>query len=221
METTQTLPDYPRGITFEQVWAGIQELRESQKETDRQMKETDRIIKEVGEKQKETDRQMKETAQQMKETDRQMKETDKKMGNLYNRFGEMAEHLVKPNIHERFNELGYHFGLSSGSHKVREENGVLLAEFDTLLENKDYIMAIEIKTKPDLEDVEDHLKRLQILRNARDRINDHRKIHGGIAGAIFGSDVKNKTIKSGLFVIEQSGDTMKITVPQGFVPKEW
>jgi len=27
--------------------------------------------------------------------------------------------------------------------------------------------------------------------------------------------------KSGLYVIEQSGDTMKIDVPEGFVPREW
>ena len=37
METTF---DYERGLTFEQVWASIKELRESQKETDRQMKES-------------------------------------------------------------------------------------------------------------------------------------------------------------------------------------
>jgi hypothetical protein len=35
------------GLTSEKVWAGIQELRESQKETGRQMKETERIIKEM------------------------------------------------------------------------------------------------------------------------------------------------------------------------------
>jgi len=193
METTQTIPDYPRGITFEQVWAGLMENREGLKE-----------LREV-----------------QNETAMQIKETNKKMGDLYKRFGEMAEHLVKPNIHERFNELGYHFSFSSDTAKIKDERGIILAEFDTYLEDKDYIIAIEIKTKPDLDDIDDHLKRLQILREARDNINDHRKIHGGIAGAIFNSDVKRKTIKAGLFVIEQSGDTMKITVPQGFVPREW
>ena len=34
-----SIPDYPRGISFEQVWASLQELAASQKETDRQMKE--------------------------------------------------------------------------------------------------------------------------------------------------------------------------------------
>jgi len=40
METTIT-PNYPRGLTFEQVWAAFMENREQQKETAR-------IIKELG-----------------------------------------------------------------------------------------------------------------------------------------------------------------------------
>ena len=33
----KTIPDYPRGLTFEKVWAGIQELKEEQRENARQM----------------------------------------------------------------------------------------------------------------------------------------------------------------------------------------
>ena len=29
------------------------------------------------------------------------------------------------------------------------------------------------------------------------------------------------TIEAGLYVIEQSGDTMRINVPDGFVPRKW
>ena len=42
MAEVQTLPDYPRGLDFEQVWAGLMENRE-------QIKDTERIVKEVGE----------------------------------------------------------------------------------------------------------------------------------------------------------------------------
>ena len=42
MTETGTLPDYPTGLTFEQVWA-------AQMNTDRQMKETDRRMKELQE----------------------------------------------------------------------------------------------------------------------------------------------------------------------------
>ena len=207
MDMKQAVAEYSK-VTFEDYWASLQETR--------------RLIEEVGRKQEETARQMEETDRRMEETARQMKETDKKIGNLYNRFGEIAEHLVAPNIHLRFNELGYHFGAySPGGYKLEDGKGKLLAEIDILLENSEYFMAVEVKTKPDLDDIEPHLKRMQILREARDKFNDHRKIQGAIAGAIFGSNVKKEAIKAGLYVIEQSGDTMKITVPDGFIPREW
>ncbi|MDR1955709.1 MAG: hypothetical protein LBQ30_02510, partial [Treponema sp.] len=50
-----------------------------------------------------------ENRQQMKETDRQIKELQKSMGYLNNRFGELAEHLVIPNIVQKFNALEYQF----------------------------------------------------------------------------------------------------------------
>ncbi|MCL2764424.1 MAG: hypothetical protein FWD40_04000 [Treponema sp.] len=184
---TKKNPDYPRGLTFEDVWAGLMEVRELQKETDRIVKENARQI-----------------------------------GDLHNRFGELAEHLVAPNISMRFNEMGYHFGCySSGGHKIYNDNGELLAEIDIFLENKETIMGVEVKTKPAVKDVEKHVKRLMILRQARDRINDKRIVQGAIAGAIFGNDAKKATADAGLFVIEQTGDTMKITVPDGFVPGQW
>ena len=69
MAEAQTLPDYPRGLDFQQVWAALMENRE-------QIKETDRIVK--------------ENAKQQEKTDLQMKETDKQLGKLGNRFGTMS-----------------------------------------------------------------------------------------------------------------------------------
>jgi seryl-tRNA synthetase len=99
METTQTIGE---GLTFEKVWAAIQATHE-------QLQETDRVDRENAQQMKQTDRQMKETAQQMKETDRQMKETDKRVGALTNRFGEMVEYMIIPNLVAKFDELGFTF----------------------------------------------------------------------------------------------------------------
>jgi len=90
-----------------------------------------------------------------------------------------------------------------------------------LLENGETIMAIEVKAKPAVKDVEHHIKRLELLREHRRGINDKRTIKGAIAGAIFGAEEKAATLEAGLYVIEQSGDTMKIDVPDGFIPREW
>ena len=225
METTAT-PDYPRGVTIEEVWAILKENAEQMKETDRRLKETERLIKENAERQKENEKEnaerQKKSDQSWEETKRIVRRNSKQMGDLHRRFGELAEHLVAPSINKRFNELGYHFGmLWTGGLKIMDEKGKIKAEVDLVLENDDTLMAVEVKTKPEVKDVEHHIRRLEILRDNRRGFNDKRKIKGAIAGAIFGMEEKKAVIEAGLYVIEQSGDTMKIEVPDGFVPREW
>jgi len=82
-------------------------------------------------------------------------------------------------------------------------------------------MAVEVKTKPKTNDIEHHVKRLKILRKHRDKLNDKRKIYGAVAGAVFGSSEKQAVLDAGFYAIKQSGDTMKIVVPDNFVPSEW
>ena len=226
METTST-PDYERGLTFEQVWASIQELRKSQQEeAERWRKEAERREGEArrreDEAERRAEREAKETAEWKEEVKRMIRKSNKQMGDLHRRFGQLAEHLVAPNINKRFNELGYHFGaVSPGGHRIYDEKGKVKTEIDILLENGETVMAVEVKVEPAVKDVEHHINRLEILRDHRRKINDNRKIQGAIAGAIFGTAEKKATAEAGLYVIEQSGDTMKIDVPEGFVPREW
>ncbi len=163
-----------------------------------------------------------ETAQQMKETDRKMARLEKQMGGLHNSFGEMAEHLVAPSIGKRFNELGYHFNaVAPGGYKVFDDTGKVVAQVDILLENSDYIMAVEVKAKVHTKDMEHHAKRLELLRKHWEKRGDKRVIRGAIAGAIFGNTEKEAAIEAGFYVLVQSGDTMKLELPDGFVPREW
>ena len=246
---TNTTPDYERGLTFEKVWASIQELRKSQAEeaerwrgeAERRREEAEqeaKLRKEEAEREaklrKEEDERWREEAerraeQQAKETakwkadfDRMVRRSNKQLGELHRRFGQLAEHLVAPNIYKRFNERGYHFNMyASKGARIDDENGRARTEIDILLENGETLMAVEVKAKPAVKDVEHHIRRLEILREFRCGLNDNRKIQGAIAGAIFGTAEKKATIEAGLYVIEQSGDTMRIDVPEGFVPREW
>jgi hypothetical protein len=163
---------------------------------------------------------MRELDRQMKETDRQMKETDRKIGELGNRFGELAEHLVAPSIKEKFNALGYHFDEISQDKEIVYPDGKYL-EVDILLENETFSIAVEVKAKPKIPDIDDHIKRLEFLRRHMDKRHDGRKLQGAIAGAIMPQNVRDYTLKSGFYVIEQTGDTVKIDVPKGFIPREW
>ncbi|MDR1909106.1 MAG: hypothetical protein LBQ35_04260, partial [Spirochaetaceae bacterium] len=144
-----------RITTPEEYWEQLMEDKRERKEaeahlralfaeTDRQMKES---IKETDRRIQETDRLLQETLLGMKETDKRMKETDRLVGRLGNRFGELAEHLVVPNLKEKFNALGYRFDYTSTNVEVAVE-GRLVAEIDVLLENGEYALAVEIKSKP-------------------------------------------------------------------------
>jgi hypothetical protein len=204
----ESSPPTGEGLTFEKVWAmfqksdlQMQEVREQQIDNALQLKETDRLIKELRKSQKKTSRQM---------------------GDLHNRFGEIAEHLVAPGIAKRFNEMGYHFdAVSPGGYKILNAEGKTRAEIDILLENSEYIIAVEVKTRVHEKDIEHHIKRLEILKEHRLKNNDRRIIRGAMAAAVFGSVAKKAVIEAGFYVFEQSGDTMKVDVPEGFSPRQW
>ncbi|GHU52915.1 hypothetical protein FACS1894200_13420 [Spirochaetia bacterium] len=181
------------GLTFEKVWDALMETREQMKETDRRMEET---------------------AQQMKET-------DKRVGELTNRFGEMVKHMVIPNLLTKFNELGFTF-TKAGRNKIADKEHSIFTEVDAFLENSDVVMSVETKTKPNTDDINEHIERMEKLRKYADLHEDKRKYLGAIAGLVFGDSVKTYALKKGFYVIEPSGDTSNITPPTGkYHPHEW
>jgi hypothetical protein len=217
------------GLTFEKVWAMFQESDRRMREfQESQRKSQENIEREMRESRENAEREMlefrksqQETARQIKETDRQVKMTAESIGKLGNRFGELAEHLVVPNIMEKFNAQGYQFKGVAENQRITNEQGQTIAEIDILLENGSYCIAVEVKAKPQVTDIADFVRRLGVLRRYKDDNKDKRKIRGALAGAIFHQSVKDAVLKAGLYVVEQSGDTVKINIPEGFNPKEW
>jgi hypothetical protein len=198
MSTTETIGE---GLTFEKVWAAIQATNEQMKATDERMKATDEQIKAISE---------------------QMKETDRRFGNFTNRFGEIVEYMVVPKLEEKFRELGFEFEKTHRNSKIRDQEHGISAEIDAFLENGDKAMVVEIKTKPTVEDIDDHIKRMEKLRAYADWHDDRRKYLGAIAGAVFGDSEKTYALKKGFYVIEPSGDTFTISEPGGdYYPHEW
>jgi hypothetical protein len=83
-------------------------------------------------------------------------------------------------------------------------------------------MAVEIKTKPTIDDIHDHIERMEKLRAYADLHNDKRVYLGAVAGVVFNESEKTYTLKKGLYVIEPSGETFKITEPRDkYRPREW
>jgi hypothetical protein len=238
MAATQMIPEWR--TTADEIWAilkenaqGFKELKKFQeetaqqmKETDRQMKETDRRLEETAQQMKETDRQMKENARRMKETDqrieetaRQMKETDRRLGKLTNRFGEVIEHMIVPNLVAKFRELGFEFTKATRNTEIVDRKHDIILETDAFLENGDKVMVVEIKSKPSTDDVDDHIERMEKLRKYADLRGDKRGYLGAIAGVVVSESLSVYALKNGFYVIEPSGDTFNIIEPKG--PHEW
>jgi hypothetical protein len=205
MATTQTMD---QGFDFEEFMAGMGELRKRQEETARQMEKTDR--------------QMQETDQLIKETAEQQKRTAKLVGDLSKRFGQTVEYMVVPNLVKKFKELGFVFEKAHQNTEITDQDDQVIAEIDAFMENGDKAMAVESKVKPSVEDVDDHVKRLEKLREYADRHNDTRKYLGAIAGVILSKSVKTYALSRGFYVLEPSGDTFVIIEPTGdYHPHEW
>ncbi|GHV03738.1 hypothetical protein FACS189485_07630 [Spirochaetia bacterium] len=152
----------------------------------------------------------------------QIKETAKQVGMLGNRFGEMVEYMVVPNLVTKFHELGFEFEQTNRGMVIRNQKHNIFTEVDAFLENGDKVMAVETKTKPKISDIDEHIERMEKLRKVADLRNDKRKYLGAIAGVIFGDSEKTYALKNGFYVVEPSGDTFNITEPTGtYYPHEW
>jgi hypothetical protein len=205
MEQTQPIPEWR--ATADEIWAMLRETTRKQEETARQMEETGRRMEE-------TDRRMEETA-------RQMKETDNRLGELTNRFGDMVEYMVLPNLVTKFEELDFTFTRANRT-EIKDKEHDIFMEVDALLENGDKVMAVEIKTKPNVDDINDHIERMEKLRKYADLHDDKRVYLGAIAGVVFSESEKVYALKKGFYVIEPSGETFKITEPKDkYRPHEW
>ncbi|MCL2609631.1 MAG: hypothetical protein FWD94_07005 [Treponema sp.] len=205
----------PEGLTVEQFWemfyAKIAENEERNKEYERKR----------AEEKAEFDRKWAGMVENWERADRRIQEANRQVGGISNTFGEVIEHLVLPGIEDRFAEMGLRFSQVSPRRKLKDSAGRVVAEIDLLLENKDTIVAVETKGKPSVKDIESHGGKLEKLREWLGETGDRRRILGAVAGAVFGSGERLAALKTGFYVVVQSGDTMRMDVPEGFEPKVW
>jgi len=225
MSDTAMTSEAGKGLTFESVWALF-------RETDARMAENDRRIKEkfdnIAEKQAETRRQMAETDARMKETDAKLEklraivaETSRNIDGVNRTLGDWTEEMVRAQLWKKFEGAGFNF-TKGGRMTFRNRKKQIIAEVDAFLENGDYAMPVEIKSQFTTQDVDGHIKRIEVLRAYMDERSDKRKLIGCIAGAVVREDVRRYAHQNGLYVIVQSGDSVVLArAPKGFKPREW
>ncbi|MDR2246062.1 MAG: hypothetical protein LBE17_05215 [Treponema sp.] len=202
-DTTVQSREPPRGVTFEQVWALIQE-------TDRQLKETALQFKEMG---AETDRRM-------QETDRRIKETQRIVGDLGNRFGDIAEQMLVPDLVDKFEQFGFSFRKLNRNVRWKEKEHNLSMEHDAVLENGTQVMIVEVKSKLNTVDIDEQIRRMEEVRRYADLEGDTRQFFCAIA-ALTGLDrVIKYALSNGLYLIMPSGEDVVVTKPAS-EPRIW
>jgi hypothetical protein len=152
----------------------------------------------------------------IREAQQAVKETQKNIGGLGNTLGSIIEHILTPGLPLKFKKLGYSFNRIA-TYKFAE--GVY-AQIDGMLENGDQAVAVEVKTTLRQTDIDDHIIRMGKIRAYADEHGDKRRFMGAIAATITDEPTKNYALKNGLFVIEPSGEDVKVTKPEQ-EPRIW
>lgn len=178
------------------------------------------IFAELAERSKETDRQLKETdarlEKRFKETDKQLKETGRKIDNLTGKWGRFVEGFVAPAAEWLFKEWGIE--IHEVYQRARKRKNGSGMEIDILAINAEYAVLIEVKTTLGVDDVKEHLDRLAKFREFFPQYGE-RKIVGAVAGIVIEEGADKFAYKNGLFVIAQSGESVKVLNDPNFQPK--
>jgi hypothetical protein len=90
-----------------------------------------------------------------------------------------------------------------------------------LLLNETIALAVEVKTTMTRGDVDKHTTRMGILRRKPNSLFVNRKLYGAMAGVKMSDYARKYAISKGFFVIQLTGDAIKVDMPEGFEPKTW
>ena len=201
--------------TPQEVWQLLGELAQAQRELTEAQKETDRRFQETDRRFQETDRRFRETERLLKE---QSQRLNQELGQLGNRLGEFVEYQVRPAAVRLFRERGIDVHEISTDLSVQKGGEGL--EIDLLVVNSDEAIAIEVKSKLDQDDVDEHLERLAKFKQLLPRYQPL-KILGAVAAMVVPDQIANYAYRKGLFVIAQSGDDLMILNDAKFRPNTW
>jgi hypothetical protein len=163
---------------------------------------------------------MEELREAHKETEKAHKETEKALGRLSNRLGDMAEYTLLPNLPEKFKKFHFTFQVINRNRKIADDEHGIHTEIDAFLENGNQAMAVEVKLTLKREDVDDHVRRMERIRQYANLHNDKRQFFGAIAATVIDEDAKRYALKQGFFIIEPSGEDVKI-IPPASKPRVW
>ena len=199
-------------VTLDDVWRLF-------KATDERFNATDERIARLNEETNERFKANDEAAiRRHAETEAALRELSRRMGHFSNQVGEFAEELVVPAARRLFAARG--IPVHTVARNVQGDRNGRATEVDILVVNTDHVVAIEVKTRPRITHVDDHLDRLAMFKEIFPEYGE-RKLLGAIVGILFDENIARYAYQRGLFVLGQSGDAVTILNDGKFQPKVW
>jgi hypothetical protein len=212
MATTQP----QMGLTFEDVWAALMKTEEMQRKTDEQMRET-------AEMQRKTDEQLRKTEKTVDKMAAKVDRITANVGGLNRSMGELIETLIAARLWEKFDAYPYNLKRVYQRVPLYDENNRVITDIDILLSDGAYAMAVEVKRELDkTDDVDHHLKRMDLIRKYPPAECNGKKLLGAMAGGAVDPDIQKYAHSVGLFVLELTGESVRLAeTPQEFEPRQW
>ncbi len=180
---------------MEELFRGIRELRESQKETDRMIKENQREIDKLRESQKETENFLKEVM-------RGIRELRIQLGDIGLVQGEIGEELFYRNLKSMFKKRGMVFNsVRRNLRKSRDDR-----EYDIVATNGTQVLVVEVKNKLRRRHIDQFLEeRLPEFKEKFPQYKD-KELLGAVGGLVVKDDVARYAERKGLFVLTQTDE---------------
>jgi len=207
--------------TLEEVWRLFRETDLKFQETDRQFKEGERRLQEterlMKEQSRELDRRFKETERLMKERSREL---DRRIGELGGRLGDFVEGLIKPSVARLFQERGIPIHKTYSDVSANNPELALATQIDLFVINNNACALIEVKSKLSVDDVNDHLERMEKFKPLFPEYAD-KKAFGVVAAMVIPEDVARYAYRKGFFIIAQKGETAEMLNDAQFEPRAW
>ena len=183
----------------------------SRAEADRRSAEADRRAAEA-------DRRLAESDRQLQELKRVAANTSREVAGLTTRWGQFVENLVAPAVIRLFQERGIE--VQEIARRMQSKRPGAEMEIDIFAVDGDVAVAVEVKSRLSLQDVDDFLTRLGRFRQAFPHYTGY-QIYGAVAGIEIDEGVDRYAYQQGLFVIKQTGDTVAIANDTAFQPAAW
>jgi hypothetical protein len=145
------------------------------------------------------------------------------VGGLNLSMGGLIETLFAPHLGEKFDAYHYNLKRSFNRVPIYDDTNRMRSDIDILLSNTTVCMAVEVKRWLEKkEHVDDHIRRMQLIRQYPPAEVKGKKLLGAIVGAVVTPEAREYAEKNGFFVLELKGeDVCLLTPPKDFQPKEW